>query len=305
LFIVLLQGSVGFAWRIFPTKVRASSEPRMAPVKVTRIDRRWALARDHQSEQLDGLTGKRVVVFGCGSVGAPVTELLARAGIGSIDIVDPDVMRSENISRHPLGIRSNGLYKADEFCQKMKSNIPGVKLTPHTITAQAWLAANHPVPDLILDCTGDRAVRMAIFHARESAFGSVPIMMSWMEPFGAAGHVITVVGSDRWPASDPAEAAINIADWPREVEIIHPGCGQGFHPFGMSDAWETAAIATRRAIALLRGENGTSDVLSSIQSREYFDRAWPGLTFHRQVFFPPGAISVVERRTLAEALRGF
>ncbi len=307
LFIVALQNSVGFGWRVLPSKARASAQPAIVPVKVTRIDRRWALARDHRTEQVEGMTGKRVVVFGCGSVGAPVAELLVRAGIGSIEIVDPDVMKTENISRHPLGLPANGRYKATAFCERLKSSTPGVKTAAHTVTAQAWLAAGHTTPDLIIDCTGDRAVRMAIFHARPTMVGPapIPIMMAWMEPFGAAAHVITVVGGDRWPTSDPAETAIQIADWPDEVEVLHPGCGQGFHPYGMSDAWEAAAMAARRGLALLHGENSTSDVLSLVQSREYFERVWPGITFRRQLAVPAGMTSVMERRTLAEALGGF
>ena len=305
LFVVLLQGSVGFGWRVIPSRTRASGQPRVAPVKVSRIDRRWTLARDHQSEQLEVLTRRRVVVFGCGSVGAPIIELLARAGIGSIEVVDPDLIRPENISRHPLGIQSNGGYKATEFCQRLKNSVPGVKITPHTMTAQSWLAGGHPLPDLILDCTGDRAVRMATAHARARGLAPVPNMMIWMEPFGAAAHVVTVVGSDQWPGSDPAETAINVACWPDDVEITHPGCGQGFHPYGMADAWETAAVATRRAIALLRQDDTRSDVMSLIQSRAYFEKVWPGITFQRQILLPSGAESVVERRSLADALSGF
>lgn len=305
LFLVLLKGSVGYGWRIIPSRARGSIQAGIPPVKVSRIDRRWTLARDHHIDRLATLTSKRVVVFGCGSVGAPVVELLARAGIGTIEVVDPDVMRPENISRHPLGVQSNGLYKATEICQRLKAAIPGVKMEAHRVPAQSWLASGPPVPDLVLDCTGERAVRMATFQVRGTALGSAPIMMVWLEPFAAASHVTTVVGDDEWPACDPAETAINIAKWPDDVEIIHPGCGQGFHPYGMSDAWETAAVAARRAIALMHGENRASEVHSLIQSREYFERAWPGITFHREILMPPGAVSVVERRALKEALHGF
>lgn len=305
LFVVLLKGSVGFGWRVIPSRIRAPSQPRVSPVKVSRIDRRWTLARDHRSEQLDVLTRKRVVVFGCGSVGAPIIELLSRAGIGSIEVVDPDLMRPENVSRHPLGIQSSGSYKANEFCQRLKNSVPGVTITSHIMTAQSWLAAGHSPPDLILDCTGDRAVRMATTLARATELGPVQIMMIWMEPFGAASHVVTVVGSDQWPGSDPAETAINVASWPDDVEVTHPGCGQGFHPYGMADAWEAAAVATRRAIALLRGDETDSDVVSLIHSRAYFERVSPGVTFCRHVLIPFGAESVVERRSLAEALSGF
>jgi hypothetical protein len=304
LFIVLLQSPVAYGWRIIPPRARISKYPSIVPIKVTRIDRRWALARDHEREQLDTLTKKHVVVLGCGSLGAPTIELLARAGIGSFDVVDPDIMRPENISRHPLGIRSSGLYKAKEICARLESGVPGIRVTPHTYSAQQWLAELHPSPHLILDCTGERTVRMATSQARRTTHKTVPTMMAWLEPFGAAAHVVTVVGSDSWPASDPSETAINIANWPDDVEHRHPGCGQGYHPFGMSDAWEAASMVTRRAIALLRGDEVTSDVVSLIRQRAFFEHSSPGVTFHRDVVIPPGVEAIVDRRPLTEAVRG-
>ncbi len=303
LFIILQQGSVAYGWRIIMLGTRTSAHANIIPVKVSRIDRRWALARDHEQKQLDDLTGKHVVVFGCGSLGAPSIELLARAGVGTVEVVDPETLRPENVSRHPLGIRSIGLFKAKEICARLTSGIPGVKVTPHTSSAQQWLAEAHPLPHLLLDCTGERAVRMAIAHARNTTHKSVPTMMAWLEPFGAAAHVVTILGPDSWPTFDPAETAINVARWPDGVERRHPGCGQGYHPFGMADAWEAASLVTRRAAALLRGEELTSDVLSQIRHRRFFESIAPGVSFNRHVDIPDGVEALIERRPLAEAIR--
>ncbi len=304
LFVILLQGSMGYGWRIIPPKSRMATQPTIVPVRISRIDRRWTLARDQQPDQLDVLTRKRVIVFGCGSLGAPLVELLARAGVGTLEVVDPDLMRCENISRHPLGIRANGQHKATEFCNHLKESIPGLKVLAHTIGAQQWLAAGHPVPDLILDCTGDRAVRMAISKARLSGLKGVPTMMAWLEPFGAAAHVVTIAGADQWPASDPAEAAIHIADWPDDVEVRHAGCGQGFHHYGMADAWEIAALTARQAIAFLRGGAISSDVVSLVQARSYFERFSPGIRFTREALVPSEFECVVKRVPLSELLGG-
>lgn len=305
LFVIMRQGSMGYGWRIIRPKSRTPNQPSLVPVKVCRIDRRWILARDQNRDQLEGVTRKRVVVFGCGSLGAPTIELLARAGVGTIEVVDAELMQSENISRHPLGIQSNGQYKASEFCKRLMTSLPGLKSIAHTIRAQDWLAAGHSAPDLILDCTGDQAVRMAIQRTRLSLLNGVPTMMAWMEPFGAAAHVVTIAGTDEWPASDPAEAAINIADWPDGIEIKHPGCGQGFHQYGMADAWEAAALTARRAIAFLRAESVSSDVISLVQSRSYFERFSPGIRILREVAIPSGFESVVKRVPLSEILGGF
>ncbi len=302
LFIVLQQASVAYGWRILPLVARASTRATIVPIRVTRIDRRWVLARDHEQEQLNVLTRKRVVVFGCGSLGAPTIELLARAGVGTIEVVDPELMQPENVSRHPLGIGSAGFYKAEQICNRLTNAIPGVKVTPRTYGAQQWLAESHPVPHLLFDCTGERSVRMATTHARNTTYKNAPMMMLWMEPFGAAAHVVAIAGSDSWPASDPAETAVNIALWPDDVERRHPGCGQGFHPFGMADAWEAASLAARRALALLRGEDASSDVVSLVRPRAFFERSSATVKFHRDVPFPAGLYAVVQRRPYAEAL---
>lgn len=45
---------------------------------------------------------KRVAVIGCGGLGGYLVELMARAGIGSIRAVDPDVFEESNLNRQLL-----------------------------------------------------------------------------------------------------------------------------------------------------------------------------------------------------------
>lgn len=63
-------------------------------------------------------------------------------------------------------------------------------------------------------------------------------------------------------------------------------------------------MVTRRAIALLRGDEVTSDVVSLIRQRAFFEHSSPGVTFHRDVVIPPGVEAIVDRRPLTEAVRG-
>ncbi len=50
-------------------------------------------------ENMDKLTASRVAVFGIGGVGSYVTEALARAGIGALDLIDKDKVSVSNINR--------------------------------------------------------------------------------------------------------------------------------------------------------------------------------------------------------------
>lgn len=57
-------------------------------------------------ERLEKLRHSRVLVAGLGGVGAWTTELLCRAGIGSLTIVDGDVIQPSNRNRQLLALKS-------------------------------------------------------------------------------------------------------------------------------------------------------------------------------------------------------
>ena len=131
-----------------------------------------------------------------------------------------------------------------------------------------------------------------------------PVMMAWMEPYCAAAHIVTVIGEDVWPTSDSVESAINVAVWPDDHEVTLPGCGQGFHPYGMADVWRVAALVAERAVALLAGQDSKSEVLSMIRGRTFFDKVAPGVLLNRELPNLSNMESVVQRRGLQEALHG-
>jgi hypothetical protein len=306
-FVVLLQETSAFGWSIVPVQTdRRQGEPRLIPIAVTRIDRAWCLARDHQLHYLSRLTEKHVVVFGCGSLGAPVVELLARAGVGRIDIVDPDVMKAENISRHTLGASDLGHKKVVALAARMARGVPGITVNAFAKRAEEWFAgdASGAPPDLVVDCTGERSVRVTTSHLRPDILKSAPVMMAWMEPHCAAAHIVTIAGPDIWPQSDPAETAINIAQWPDNIAVELPGCGQGFHPYGMADVWQVAGWIAENAVSMLKGQGARSEVISMVRARKYFEAVAPGVTFNREPQLSGDTQLVIERRPLCEALNG-
>ena len=64
------------------------------------------------------LKNAKVAVFGVGGVGSPAAEALARAGVGSIDIIDPDVIELSNINRQLVALSSTiGRLKV-EVCKE-------------------------------------------------------------------------------------------------------------------------------------------------------------------------------------------
>lgn len=55
---------------------------------------------------IEKLNNSHVAVFGCGGVGGYVCEMLARAGVGTLTIVDFDVVSESNINRQIIALHS-------------------------------------------------------------------------------------------------------------------------------------------------------------------------------------------------------
>lgn len=63
---------------------------------------------------IDTLKGSRVAVFGVGGVGGYVVEVLARSGVGAIDVIDDDRVCLTNVNRQILATLSTvGKHKVD------------------------------------------------------------------------------------------------------------------------------------------------------------------------------------------------
>lgn len=82
------------------------------------------------SEKLDYLRSLTIAVVGTGGVGAFAAEMLARAGVGSMIIVDADVVNPSNKNRQLLALDSNmGKPKAYLMHDRLLDINPSIKVT--------------------------------------------------------------------------------------------------------------------------------------------------------------------------------
>ena len=73
-----------------------------------------------------------VLVVGLGGVGAYAAEMLCRAGIGRMTIVDGDVVNITNLNRQLVALNSTiGMSKAAVLAKRLTDINPGLKLTVH------------------------------------------------------------------------------------------------------------------------------------------------------------------------------
>lgn len=81
------------------------------------------------AEGLESLSASRVAVVGLGGVGAMAAEMLARAGVGHLVLVDVDVVSQTNINRQLPALHSTvGRLKADVVAERLKDINPELNL---------------------------------------------------------------------------------------------------------------------------------------------------------------------------------
>ncbi|MEY3412977.1 MAG: hypothetical protein RIQ70_1666 [Bacteroidota bacterium] len=96
-------------------------------------------------EKLTKLTNSKVMVIGLGGVGAAAAEMIARAGIGNMVIVDCDVVEQSNRNRQ-LGalVSTNGIPKVHAIGNRLKDINPDLNIE----MIQVYLI-NEAIPNLL------------------------------------------------------------------------------------------------------------------------------------------------------------
>jgi tRNA threonylcarbamoyladenosine dehydratase len=84
-------------------------------------------------EAVEKLTSAHVLVVGLGGVGAYAAEMLCRAGVGRLTIVDGDTVQSSNRNRQLIALKSTeGKNKTDLLEARLKDINPDIQITKIT-----------------------------------------------------------------------------------------------------------------------------------------------------------------------------
>ncbi len=113
------------------------------------------------------LSAARVLVVGAGGLGSPAALYLAAAGVGTLGIVDPDVVSLSNLQRQVLFDTANvGQAKVTAAASALTALNPHVVVEPHLMALVAANAAELVGSyDLVLDGTDDFATRFCVSDA--------------------------------------------------------------------------------------------------------------------------------------------
>lgn len=158
-------------------------EVSLSDVELLRYSRQ-ILLQGWDIESQEKLKASTVVILGAGGLGCPVSETLARAGVGAIHLIDDDVIEASNLQRQTLFNEEDiGQGKAKTACDVLQKINTFVKVS----YAQERLTLSNAYslllidkakassrPFLLLDCTDNFAARELLNQV--SVDTSIPLL---------------------------------------------------------------------------------------------------------------------------------
>lgn len=129
---------------------------------------------------LDSLAGSVVAVVGLGGVGAYAAEMLARAGVGSLILLDSDCVAETNKNRQLLALDSNmGRKKVEVMAERLRDINPEIELTLigdylTEANVEALLAPRRP--DFLVDAIDTLSPKLALI--RYCVDSGIPLVSS-------------------------------------------------------------------------------------------------------------------------------
>ncbi len=98
--------------------------------QIVRVDHDWIHGRALDKTQ-ERLKKASVIVLGCGALGSYVATRLAQAGVGSLFLIDPDLVETANIGRHVLGAQHVAVPKVNGLAFELRRRLPHIQIQSH------------------------------------------------------------------------------------------------------------------------------------------------------------------------------
>jgi molybdopterin/thiamine biosynthesis adenylyltransferase len=153
----------------------------VVPLEVIRLDDQYMAERNQPARK--SLVGKRLVLVGCGTIGGYLADLLIKSGAGTgggtIELVDFDVLKPQNLGRHRLGFSGLFKNKAVALKRELDASAPGIDISA---TTQDVRQLEFGAFDLLIDATGEESLG----HWLTQKFQHSALLTVWIEGPGVA-----------------------------------------------------------------------------------------------------------------------
>jgi len=169
------------------------------------------------SEGQKKICAARVLCLGAGGLGSPVAIYLAAAGVGTLGLVDFDVVDITNLHRQPLhGTPDVGRPKVESARETLKRLNPEVEVVSHPVRLQAANAREIISGyDIVVDCTDNFPARYlandaCVMLRKPNVYGAIFRFEGQASVF--APHLGGPCYRCLYPEPPPPEAAPNCAE---------------------------------------------------------------------------------------------
>ena len=202
-------------------------------------------------ESLMKLAAANVLVCGLGGVGSYATEQLARAGIGSMTIVDGDKVHETNRNRQLIALCSTeGLVKAEVTANRLLDINPDIKLTviPEYIKDQRMIDILEQGYDYVIDAIDTLSPKVyLIYHTVRLG---IPLISS----MGSGGKF------------DPSQIKVCDISETYNCKLAYY-MRKRLHKLGIWEGFKAVyspEVVSREAVALLEGEMNKKSTVGTI-----------------------------------------
>ena len=238
-----------------------------------RADASWVHGRD--TPGVAALIDKKILMVGAGSLGSEVAQLLAKTGVGSITLVDPELLDYPNVGRHVLGVSEVGTWKSKSLAERLGSSYPHMRSIEHF--TERWQALYEERPeifhdvDLIVSTVGSWLAEGRLNQVSRIYAKFPPVLYGWAEPFSVAGHAVLIgpQGSCFSCGMDQFGGSLRVVcEWAANTTRKQPHCGASFQPYGPISLSGVAALVAKTTTKALLGEfmPGTESVYWASQA---------------------------------------
>ena len=201
------------------------------------------------------LGGVKVAVFGLGALGGHVALALANSGVGSLNLVDGDLLLPGNVVRHAAGSRLVGQRKALAVQSLIGEHAPWTTVSSdlvNPVTPQDILERVRGV-DLVVDATGNGAFTYSVSVVAANA--GVPLISGALYRGGFVGRVQRQAGSTDvlLHGRDASSGFLDISPGAAEADFAVPalGCSAPVNNAPPASVLACASLITQGALDVL------------------------------------------------------
>jgi molybdopterin/thiamine biosynthesis adenylyltransferase len=244
----------GFRKGMVPPDIIATRS-RLRRTDIQQVDVSWTRL---EPGVFDALRDRKVAVLGCGALGGGIARLLAQTGVGRLLLVDPDVLRWENIGRHELGAADVEKNKAEGLALHLRTRLPHlIECDGHDV---GWIQLAQKDEafldgcDAVVSAMGEWLSESALDDFTRSRGMDVPVIYGWLERRALTAHALALTkntscfrcGFD--PQGEPLLAATS---WFREQD--NEQCAAVTSPYGATELACCQSLVSGLVIDLLLG----------------------------------------------------